>query len=406
MRQLNHRVCSMPMNLVLIKVLLVTTILSIPLSSFSQENIIQLVSNTPLLKKEDNNFLKSKLCGYNNMRLYTSETVTGKTKEFYYYNTLNGQIDLLKIQLNKKNKVFFYDRILSMGLLNNQLLLLTNNHILLYQITDKNELFLIQVEKNNDNYSVCKNLGDHFFLYVNYRFHPLDAKHQHIWAIYDLTTHKINKQQIMPTIDIDYTFFVNSWVDTYKNNVVYAHSSAYKIYFYNQSFIKIDSIVPINSNLVKTQESNDQQLNSRDGISFFRKFDDSLNTRIRKVFYVNDTSILVLIKLKNSDSLQLDLWIKKNNLWELKKNNKYTIWFNQNEEYTTNNIKTLTDLYQNINDIYLNNQGEFEIWYYPFFENIICKSFDSDLHYFSIQNKIILNHETKIGIKHFRVNCN
>ncbi len=124
MRQFINLFRSMPMNLVFVKVLLVTTIWSIPLSCVSQENIIQLISNTPLVKKEGNNFLKSKLCGHNNMRLYTSETVIGKTKEFYYYNTLNGQIDLLKIHLTKKNKGFFYDRILSMGLLNNQLLLL------------------------------------------------------------------------------------------------------------------------------------------------------------------------------------------------------------------------------------------------------------------------------------------
>lgn len=394
------------MNLVLIKVLLVTTIWSLPFLCVPQENTIQLISNNPLIEKEDNNYLKSKLCGYNNMRLYTSETVSEKTREFYYYNSSTNQINQLQIRFNKKNKEYFYDRILSMGLIRNQLLLLTNNHIVLYRISDDNELILIHQEKNIDNYSVCKNLGEYFFLYVNYKFHPLDAQHQHIWAIYDFNSQRINKQQIMPTIDIDYTFFVNGWVDTYKDKIVYTHSSAYKIYFYNLSFTKIDSIVPANSNLVKTQEINDRQLNSRDGISLFRKFDDSINTRIRKVFFVNDTSVLVLLKLKNSDSLILDLWIKKNNLWELKKNNKYTIWFNQKEEYSTNKLKTLTELYQNVNDIYLNEQREFEIWYYPYIANLNCESFDKDLHFFSIQNKAILNHDTKIGIKHFRINCN
>ncbi len=394
------------MNLVLINVILVATFWLSPIFCASQENTVELISNKPVLEIEDNIYLKSKLCGYQNFRLYSSETVNGKIREFYYYNTSKSRFVILKVRLNKKNKRFFYDRILSLGLIKNNVLVLTNNHIVLYHINEKNELTLERYEKNTDNYNVCKSLGENFFLYVNYKFHPLDAKYQHVWAIYDLKNQKINKQMVMPIFDINYTFFVNSWIDTYGDKIAYAHSSEYKIYFFNESLTKTDSIISPNPIIDVSENFNELDLGSREGISNFRKIDDSLNTRIRKVFFVNDSSLLILLKIKNSDSLQLDVWSRKQGKWQLTKNNKYTTWYKEKERYNEKELKSLSELYQNVNDIYINDQGEFEIWYYPYMENIVCDSFNSNSHFFSIQNKIILNHETKIGVKLFGINCN
>ena len=174
------------------------------------------------------------------------------TTKFHFSNTnrpviifdrKENKASELILQKNKWNKMFNASTITSMTLIQSQLFVVTN--LALFEIRiNQNQLNaeIVFCEKNTDNFQQSYKLGDQIFLSVFYNFHPQDAKHRHIWALYDFNDKRIKQRTIQQERDVEFSHFVNKWFDTAEETIYYAQTTRYFVGIYNKQFQLIDSI--------------------------------------------------------------------------------------------------------------------------------------------------------------------
>ncbi len=386
------------------KFLLVTLILS-PVYSFSQEIQLNIVNNEAFSNVEKTEEMFGiRLSVYNDTRIATKSISDGNTRIFYLSNLMTYKtIYLIK---NRTNKLLFEERIASITLIKNNLIMLGNNTIFILEINeDFSKIKLVHKIENRDNYNFSKILGDNVFLSIFYDFHPLDAENKHAWGVLDLNKMEITRKKVMPDDDIVFSYFVNQLYSTHNNKIAFSHSTEYKIDFYDEFFNKIDSIVSneINPTSNYLEEERLTQITSKQQIYKLKQIDDSLYTRIRKIYFCSDSVLYVLLKIKNSNNLRLDKWVKSANKWKKRGTGSFTLWFEEGHEYSKNNISTASDFYQNVFDLIYVTGDTFEVWYYPYIPTIETNNFNAQKDYYTPQNESILKKENYIGIKQISI---
>ncbi|MNY17119.1 hypothetical protein D3C86_1504180 [compost metagenome] len=224
-------------------------------------------------------------------------------------------------------------------------------------------------------------LGNNFLLYVCYPFHPLDQKETNVWAKLDLS-----KQEIVDVHfpEIDNTKFgnlVNSWVSTCEGTIAHASSSEYKVIFYDENYLRVDSIVMNSDTLFRVDMDFLEQfdLRSKTGISKFMESDAQKLTRIRKVFLLDNNQLAVLSKLSKDLSppygkARLDVWEKNPDGWKLKSQVLGDDMYRDGEVYNEQHV-FLGNLYQNVFDLKISN-GQIYSVSFPYYPKVITEGFD------------------------------
>lgn len=343
-----------------------------------------------------------KSCRFDSVIFFINNTSINNQHQVSFFNYKTNKSGSIKINLKKKDN-FYQERISSFLKFQNDFIFLTNKSIYLFK--EKNGFLTLQNKiENTHNFSQILPLGEKIFLYVNYNYHPLDAKHQHAWAILNSENLTFDKFIVKENDNTKFSAFVNNWVDTYKSKLVYTKTLEYKIMFHDTDLNEIDSIVSneLYENIDNINFSIENSDFSKEYYTNLKKIDDSLLTRIRKIYFLNDTTVGVLLKIKNSHILRMDIWQKNSNEWIKVKSDSSTIWYEKGVEYS--NKKTIyTDFYQNLYGfVYIGNY-QFIKSYYPYIQSVDTKSFDENLDYFDKQNQTIKNEEIFIGFKTIQI---
>lgn len=382
-------------------------VLLLPVMGWSQEVKLSVIENNPVFEGEANKQLFNiRLTNYQDVRVVTAAITDGGARVFYV-SCLNRSMRV-ELPKNKNNKLLCEERVSSMTLCDKRLVVVGNYHIFLLNFNaDYSGLKLIGKIKNEDNFTFSKLVGSQVFLSVLYDFHPLDAPHKHIWGLYDVGKGELVKREIMPDDDVKFSYFVNQWFSTYGDKIAYARSTSYHIGIFDNQFNLIDSIVSdeLSGNFETVKEIQSKDFHSKFQISHLKLLDDSLLTRIRKVYFTNDSTMFVLLKLKQSNQLRLDIWVKnkEENKWLKHGEAQLPLWYEEGQVYSQNNLRTLTDFYQNVFDlVYVNNQI-FELWYYPYMPVVSTSDFNAKKDYYEIQNKSVIEGNSSMGVKKIRI---
>jgi hypothetical protein len=275
---------------------------------------------------------------------FTNINITDNKFQLFYYNLISKKTEYYAANIKKKDLIA-KDRIFSIEITKENLIVLGSNYLYLYRIKE-NKLVLEKIQHNEFNFNKIMPLGSNFLLYVNYNFHPSDAPKKHLWAILN-NQFEIKNITEMNEENSIFSYFVNDWVDTYKDNIVYAKTGEYNLYFYNSDFKCIDSIKGpdflINTPSKEILKSLDSH--TKDNIYKLKKIDDSLCTRIRKVFYLDSEKVAVLIK-SNLDVLYFHVWSKINNEWVISLSDSSSLWYQDGKKYDQKNL-TYSEFFQN-----------------------------------------------------------
>ncbi|MEO9257661.1 MAG: hypothetical protein ABI207_04725, partial [Crocinitomicaceae bacterium] len=259
--------------------------------------------------------------------------------------------------------------------------------------------------KNEYYFNTSINFMDKIFLQVCYNFHPEDAPYKNVWAIFNPKTLVFEKINILSDNNILFGSFVNSWVDVCGAKICYAQSSSYKITIHNDNFEVIDSIstneLHVNEQYIEKIKQRD--FLSKDAISKLSQEDDSLLTRIRKVYFLNDSCVMVLLKLAGKEEVRADYWQKTNHSWNRVFQDYSSIWFEEGQKYSDNQI-TYGDFYQNVYGFNYDGKLHYFKSYFPFTPIVNTMSFNRDKDFFNKQNDAIIKNELYLGIKEIQIN--
>jgi hypothetical protein len=159
------------------------------------------------------------------------------------------------------------------------------------------------------------------FLACLYNYHRLDDTARFKLAVYDP-----EKEQFTASIfhnnypGIEFTHLPNHLIDARKNEIAVAQTLTYKIHFYNKNLRCIDSI----SRQIDDWVSWDQDLHGKKYgiyvkslISDILKIDNHIS-RIERINYLNDSTLLVLYRMPGADSTDtrvIDIWQRKRTTW-------------------------------------------------------------------------------------------
>lgn len=385
--------------------LIVTIITLSPQLLVAQTRNIRVVDNkkgASILFNSHYNLIKS-ACS-DSMLYSTPSQAINQSRVIYCYDIGNQQQSTLAIIPKRKYKSFFDERILSFSICGTQYVFVCNNSIFVLHRTRGNKLQFVARLKNEYSFTNSFTLGKNILLYVCYSFHPEDVKNKHVWATLNLTENHLSQVALQTDDNALFGFFVNNWIDVCDSKIVYARSSEYTITIHNDQFQQIDSIktTEFDGNKPYVKQLKERNLSSKDAISTLRQTDDSLLTRIRKVYFLTDTTLFVLIKLAGKQELRADYWLKSKGEWARIHQDFSPIWYEEGKSYS-NEETIYTDFYQNTFDFPYYGNNQFYLVYFPFIPTISTTNFNKDEDYFFLQNEAIKNNELYFGIKEYHV---
>jgi hypothetical protein len=355
-------------------------------------------------------------------RLHKEAIVTSKNDSLIYYtfrNPPNSKCNIIiysfniktkstgqfEIERTDKTKNIFSQRIFSFIVIKQKLILVNDDDIYAFTIT-KDKLVLSNVQKNKKSYRNIYLLNNNeCLLYQNYNFHPLDQIEKHIWAKYYLSNDSLSDFLNMSEDNARFSSLFNSWMSVYKGLIAYSSTSKYSIEFYDSNFKKIDSI--------QTHEldSNNKYLDqipegfSKDAIYQTIKLDDSLLTRIGKIYLIDSLHLLAILKFPNKfkpKNYRLDFWEKVNGTWTKIKYEYHESFYIEGSNYDSDN-QPLTGFYGNYMGIEIINR-DFYFISYPFIEKCVTKSFERNKDYESKVNNLIKSEKLNFGILKLKLN--
>ncbi len=334
---------------------------------------------------------------------YTTPSSEKKKRTFYKYNVLTKEVSILELFESNKYKDIFSRNLYSFALTEKYLVMLFADDIYIFKRTESTFEYLKKLP-NHKIYRRVELLDKNtLFLSVNYKFHPMDSPYPHVWAKLDLNTLNIKDETIMGNENAPYGSFVNSWYSVYKGLIAYTHSDEYKINFYDEKFNLIDSI---RSDFLKENQKyqsiiSSQTLLDKSSISDFYSFDDTALTRIQKIFLLDSTHIMTILKLPKSTQLLIHLW-EKNGKWNLKQNQVIPGIYIAGENYNQTN-NSVIGFYGNMNGIIIYKRNIYII-YFPYMENPTTTSFDWDKDYNVPMNDLIKEKKLFYGIRKIKLN--
>lgn len=311
--------------------------------------------------------------------IYFTPTNLQNTHRVIFSISLEGVLKdqfTLKPKGKKENK---QERIVQFSVIGDKLVLLSNLSIHFYERSGK-QFIHTKAIKNSFSFSGMERLGNKLLLHVCYPFHPLDQEKTNLWATVDLVSQEITNFHVPKIDNSKFGCFVNSWVSVYKSTIAHASTSDYKIVFYDENFVPVDSILDKTVQFgIDSSYVNNINLQSKDAISNFMSYDEENFTRIRKVFYLDENRILVLLKLANSATYnkgkaELDIWVKDSTGW-IKKNAIYgDDIYVKGAVYNDQQI-FLGDIFQNVYSLCIKDKKIYCVSF-PFYPKIVTQNFD------------------------------
>lgn len=332
--------------------------------------------------------------------IYFTNTYGSKNRCIYRLKD-SVNVEALSFAKWKKLKSFEDERIKSFIVRNDTLILLTDDWI--YQFVKKSSKWeYLSSLDNKYNFATIRNLGSKIFLEVCYCFHRLDSDYRNLWGIYNPVKNSVEKTY-EPKIDNNqFASIVNSWISTHNGLIAHANTRKYQIHFYNNDFQLIDSVnfqkkyvSEINKNAIDSFD-----LNSKDGISELIKYDDVNYSRIRKIYLLDSTHLVVIIKLKDNEqnghrAIRIDILEKQNKDWEII-DSKMSHTFFQNGAVYNDEIISYGGLHQNVSGLIVKDNSIMRI-FSPYYPKVMTDSFDrkKDIeHYISDISKLVYGIET------------
>lgn len=394
-----------------IKRCLMAVYLGLPFLVFPQSTILKKNQNVALSIKASAGTMYKKLKGCNTDEFIyfipESSSQSAKKDRYLYVTSITKKTsDSLLLKHDKKTKSFLNERVLSLQVIQEKLIIVTDPTILIYTKNGKQFRFLRAV-KNTYSFNKILPLNQQTsLLYVNYNFHPVDSPNRHVWAKFNLNTFEIEQSTLMPEDDVLFTHFTNSWITTYKGLIAHARSSKYTIYFYNSNFQKTDSIHSnrLDSTVITMKALKLEQYNtySKEAIAMIMQKDGESLDRIQQAFLLDSTHVLVVVKLKNRRKNQYDLWVKTNSKWSLSKSEVNSNFYDIGKPYTLDN-QPLNVFYANANALLYDGKTNFQIIYFPYMKAIETASYDDAKDYEAYQNEMVRKGELFYGLKQYTI---
>ena len=261
-----------------------------------------------------------------------------------------------------------------------------DNHLILFCFK---RLYLFEIDELRTSYldSVVHPYGEainygknRVLLYNNYNYHPLscDPLDRTKFAIYNLTDKQIEIEKRASFNYYFYTHLISGFVDLSPSfdKIILSQTIPYKITFLDTNLSTIDSI--LGHEFVYDKESLD---NIEKYVDTIRTISASIKhvirrasqndkevDRIIKVYYLNDTTLLVIKKMSNSNKKlkerNLDVWQLEKGKWSLKVDNQpyYSSTIEKNEDNFTIHVP-----FRSSNQVFVKEQYIYFIaTYYPY----------------------------------------
>lgn len=186
-----------------------------------------------------------------------------------------------------------------------------NEHLKILSILGFNGLIWIDLADNNKvhlmrdgikNFNEIYPFGKESFLLIrNYNYHDSDEKIKTFLKAINFKKNKTLERHIDFNHDIVYTMLVDKFFDVHDNKIVYCRTTEPKFYILDSNLKTIDSSYINYDNFISNKKITDKKeysfaYKTPKEIYFLLKSLDSVNSRIEKIFFNNDTTIILTIK--------------------------------------------------------------------------------------------------------------
>lgn len=384
--------------------LLMEVLMMLPFFLQSQNRVYTEEFNRDTRIQEANTFLGRTCAALSNGKVYAIKGPVGNDKKrmLHVYDLATHQHEEIAFADTRDTKVLFRSRIDALEVIGDHIVILTDPAIVVLKI-HKGKAEFVQKTANTKSFNLIKKLGnDKLFLYVNYNFHPMDAPDKHVWACYDLTKNEIMQSKKMPDDNAIFSHYVNSWLSICGDRIAYSKTTEYSVYFYNSAFEKTDSITSdlLSSNRKYLDRFTKPFEFSKDNIMSIQQSDDSVLTRIQKVFYLDPAHVLLTLKLPKLKKLGIHLWEKRSNAWSLIRTDSIPYFYEQGKAYTAED-NSMTGFYGNADALLNDGKGSIYYIYSPYMDKILTGSFDMQTDYTDKINELIKNNHMTYGLKKF-----
>lgn len=195
--------------------------------------------------------------------------------------------------------------------------------------------FLNKIVLNHSYNKILAKKGNEIFLGLNFLYHPMDEPYQLALGKINLLTNAEISKNLSETIDSKALLSVTTENISINNeNIFVSHLSQYKIDIYNHNFERVDSIYRLD--LLDVPYLKDKKIDysfSKQEIAEKIFFDlDYQMGRMAGLQIVNNDTLVVARKgistkigeRKVKGNISFDVWVKKNEKWELIKSNGQT----------------------------------------------------------------------------------
>lgn len=397
------------MDLFKVRYLFVYTaaVLLLPLLTFGQKSKYLSIYTNYATKRVENSLNWSKILSdvVDSTLYFTTKNNDSQNRLLY---STNKEFDTLYFNTTGEAQSFSTELLFSFTALSDCFVFVGSQYVYIFNSQDENgELILRHKLKNEFGLLESYKIDDQtVFLRVFFDYHPLDESDKHLWAKLDVKSGNIHSVSKMSDDDVAFSHFVNDLVDVHNQKILRSESTKYLLRVYDENFnlvdslysSELDSLNDVDMSFVKTTS-----FFSKTKIGELKKFDDSLLTRIRKAYFLNDTTVMVLIKLKQRDVVRADIWVKYSNGWKRTIQDSSSIWFEMGESYSKD--KTIyADFYQNVSDLVYLGDNTFHRFYFPYISNIETENYDSKEDYFYKQRDAFKNEKAHVGGKVLKLN--
>lgn len=378
----------------------------LPLFCISQNRVFRHAENINTGIHSTNSYPDKIVGCYFQENIYatTADNSTGSELTISQFNINTHASVAIQIKKSKSTSTLFGRSILALSVRGDKFYLLNSSYLNILK-RQGDQLVFIKAIENKPSFNTIHPLGENtLLLSVNYNFHPMDEAHKHTWAKFDLAKDSLQPEIYRNEENARFSYFVNSWLTTYKGLIAYSKTTEYNIRFYNNDFQLQDSIV------VDDLKSNDAVLHllpmgneySTDEMKKIRAVDDSLLHRIEKIFLVDSNNLLVTIRRPKSKTYRFDLWQKYSGKWKLLNSQLVENNYIENTRYTPANNQ-IHGFFGNHSIVVSDENGTFYNYYFPFRENVISDSFNMQKDVVDPTNELTRKNRLFYGVRKLKI---
>ena len=328
----------------------------------------------------------------------------GNSISIYAFDTKSQKMQIFSIKRTSELKKLFNEQIETIAHLKGKLVIIAFDYIYIFGQKDKAYQLKKKIKNNGSFLKLYTLNSSELLCYVNYQYHPMDEEHQHTWAKLNLENDSLGSEHYFGTENVRFSSLSNEWISTYKGMIAYAHTTDYKILFYNSDFKRLDSIQTqgLKANQNKLALVPDGTDYSMEEIAKISAADDTLLARIEKIYLLDSINLLVIQKQPNTHYLKYDLWKRDGLSWIMAKSQTLPGHYESGVNYSKKNNE-ITGFYGNYSGLAYAGNNEFYFVYYPFTENPISESFDLQSDYYDVVNDLTRKKQLFYGIKKLKI---